>query len=68
MNRRERWIMTVSLTIGMLLMLVLAGTGAINFGGALAQDSPSTVARLQEATATPSPRPGPGRCRRPSTS
>jgi len=52
MNRRERWIMTVSLTIGMLLMLVLAGTGAINFGGALAQDSPSTVARLQEASPT----------------
>ena len=44
--------MTVSLTIGMLLMLVLAGTGAINFGGALAQDSPSTVARLQEASPT----------------
>jgi serine protease Do len=52
MNRRERWIMTVSLTIGMLLMLVLAGTGAIDFGGAEAQDTPSTVARLQEATAT----------------
>jgi serine protease Do len=52
MNRRERWIMTVSLTIGMLLMLVLAGTGAIDFGGARAQDTPSTVARLQEASPT----------------
>jgi 2-alkenal reductase len=52
MNRRERWIMTVSLTIGMLLMLVLAGTGAIDFGGAMAQDTPSTVARLQEASPT----------------
>ena len=52
MNRRERWIMTVSLTIGMLLMLVLAGTGAISFGGAEAQDTPSTVARLQEASPT----------------
>ncbi len=52
MNRRERWIMTVSLTIGMLRMLVLAGTGAIDFGGAMAQDTPSTVARLQEASPT----------------
>ncbi len=57
--------MTVSLTIGMLLMLVLAGTGAINFGGALAQDSPSTVARLQEHRQPQSPRRAPGRCHRP---
>jgi 2-alkenal reductase len=39
MNRRERWIMTASLTVGMLLSLVLITAGVVDFGGALAQDS-----------------------------
>ena len=40
MNRRERGILTVGLTIGMLVTLLIAGTGVVSLGGgARAQDA-----------------------------
>jgi 2-alkenal reductase len=49
MNRRERWILTVGLTIGMLFTLVIAGAGVLSLGGG---------ARAQDATATAEPSTG----------
>jgi 2-alkenal reductase len=40
MNRRERWIMTVSLIAGILVAVLGSNLTAVNVGGASAQDSP----------------------------
>lgn len=52
MTRRERWILTISLSIGMVFTLMLIATGAVELGGALAQDSSpnNPSALLQERT------------------
>jgi 2-alkenal reductase len=53
MNRRERWILTIGLTIGMLVTLMIAGTGLVSLGGgARAQDATATAEPSTTATGT----------------
>ena len=55
MNRRERWIMTISLSIGMFIAILLGSLNVTDFGGALAQDSSTAKSTLAQTTAATPP-------------
>ena len=55
MNRRERWIMTISLSIGMFMAILLGSLNVTDFGGALAQDSSTAKSALAQTTAATPP-------------
>jgi 2-alkenal reductase len=54
MSRRERWLVSASLALGVLLSILGVSTGVIDFGGARAEVTPEgeAVALLQENAAT----------------
>src|SRR5687768_12614165 len=54
MNRRERWLVTASLALGILLSILGVSAGIIDFGGARAEETPDgqTAALMQDNAAT----------------